>query len=113
MPWGKDFQNAETYRLHRTLIQLRHNHKALTHGGMKFLYAQEGVVAIARFWGSEVFVAVISNSDADVSVRLPLGAVGAVRPKREVFGNELTYTAQNRCICLEVKAHHSYLFECT
>lgn len=113
MPWGKDFQNAETYRLHRTLIQLRHNHKALTHGGMKFLYAQEGVVAIARFWGGEVFVAVISNSDADVSVRLPLGAVGAVRPKREVFGNELTYTAQNRCICLEVKAHHSYLFECT
>ena len=113
MPWDKDFQNAETYRLHRTLIQLRHNHKALTHGGIKFLYAQEGVVAIARFWGSEVFVAVISNSDADVSVRLPLGAVGAVRPKREVFGNELTYTAQNRCICLEVKAHHSYLFECT
>lgn len=113
MPWDKDFQNAETYRLHRTLIQLRHNHKALTHGGIKFLYAQEGVVAIARFWGGEVFVAVISNSDADVSVRLPLGAVGAVRPKREVFGNELTYTAQNRCICLEVKAHHSYLFECT
>ena len=113
MPWGKDFQNAETYRLHRTLIQLRHNHKALTHGGMKFLYAQEGVVAIARFWGGEVFVAVISNSDADVSVRLPLGAVGAVRPKREVFGIKLTYTTQNRCICLEVKAHHSYLFECT
>lgn len=113
MPWDKDFQNTETYRLYRTLIGLRHNHKALTHGGMKFLYAQDGVVAIARFWGGEVFVAVISNSDADVSVRLPLGAVGAVRPKQEVFGSELTYTAQNRCICLEVKAHHSYLFECS
>ena len=113
MPWDEDFQQKDVYRLYRTLIGLRHNHKALTHGGMKFLYAQDGVVAIARFWGSEVFVAVISNNDQDVSVRLPLGAVGAVRPKQEVVGSELTYTAQNRCISLEVKAHHSYLFECS
>lgn len=112
MPWDENFQQKDVYRLHRALIGLRRNHKALTQGSMKFLYAKDGVVAIARFLENEVFVAVISNNDQDVSIRLPLGAVGAVRPKQEVLGKKLNYIVQDRCILLEVAAHSSYLFEC-
>lgn len=115
MPWWKDFRNTEIFRLYRTLAHTKAAHKALSHGGMKFLYAKDNVVAIARFWEQEVFVGILSTKDRDVTIRLPLGAVGAARPrgKSDVFGRELEYTvADENSIELTVKAHHAYFLEC-
>ena len=115
MPWSKDIQTCEAYHLHRTMIRMKAEHKALSHGGMKFLYAQDNVVAIARFWEDEVFVGVISTSGREETIRLPLGAVGAVCPKgdTDVFGKTLEYKIQDaNCIALTVKAHQSYFMEC-
>ena len=115
MPWGKDFQKEDTYKLYRTLAHLKTSHKAFTEGGMKFLYAADGVVAIARFYEAEVFVTVMSVAEEDVTIRLPLGSVGAGKPLKEqdLFGTTLKYTQQDEhSIALQVKAHHSYLLEC-
>ncbi len=113
MPWDSDFREGEAFRLNQTMAQAKHSHKALRIGGMKFLYAENGVVALARFHGSEVFVGLISNNSEDISIRLPLGAVGARRPLREMFGRELRYTeADSRAIELCVPAHCAYFFEC-
>lgn len=115
MPWNKDFKNTEAYRLNHTMAHMKAQHKALSLGGMKFLYAADQVVAIARFWGDEVFVGVISTSDKDVQIRLPLGAVGADTPKgkEDVFGRALEYTKEDdNSILLTVKAHTSYFVEC-
>ena len=80
---------------------------------MKFLYAEGQVIAIARFWEDEVFVGILSTDDRDVKIRLPLGAVGAKIPQREIFGRELTYTVLDETsIELTVKAHQAYLMEC-
>lgn len=90
-------------------------HKALSHGGMKFLYGRDNVVAIARFWEEEVFVGILSTNDKDVTIRLPLGAVGAKKPKgnTDIFGRTLEYTAMDgNSIELKVRAHHAYFFEC-
>ena len=113
MPWGKDFKNSDAYKLHHTMAHLKAEHEALRSGGMKFLYAVGQVVAIARFHGDEVFVGILSTDDADVTIRLPLGAVGARAPKREIFGRELEYERiDDNAIALRVKAHQAYLMEC-
>ena len=115
MPWSRDFKNGEAYRLNRTMAHMKSQHKAMSHGGMKFLYAEGNAVAIARFWEDEVFVGVISTEDQDVKIRLPLGAVGASCPKgaADVFGKPLEYEkADDNSIVLTVRAHQSYFMEC-
>lgn len=114
MPWDKDFQNTEPYLLNRTMAKMKAAHKALSHGGMKFLYAQDNVIAIARFWENEVFVGVISANPVDMLIRLPLAAAGAVCPKsdRDIFGKTLEFTVEEKGIFLRVKAHQAYFMEC-
>ena len=113
MPWNKDFKNSEMYKLNQTMAHMKHQHKALRSGGMKFLYAEGNVVAIARFCGDEVFVGILSTEDKDVTIQLPLGAVGARAPKREIFGKELEFnTLDETSIELTVKAHQAYFMEC-
>ena len=95
------------------MAKLKAEHKALSHGGMKFLYAQGQVIAIARFWGDEVYVGILSTDDKDVKIRLPLGAVGAKAPRREIFGKELEYgQLDDAAVELTVKAHQAYFMEC-
>lgn len=115
MPWRKDFQNSDTYRLYRTLCHTRADHAALRRGGMKFLHAQDQVVAIARFRGDEVYVGILSTNAEDVTIRLPLGAVGARCPSgnTDIFGRELEYSRlDDNSIALTVKAHEAYFFDC-
>ena len=116
MPWGKDFKTCESYQLNQTMARMKQAHKALSRGGMKFLYAENQVVAIARFWEDEVFVGVISTNTEDVTIRLPLGAVGAAAPMgtADVFGRPLEYTTlEDGSIQLSVKAHGAYFMQCT
>jgi alpha-glucosidase len=115
MPWSKDFKNGQAYLLNQTMARMKAEHKALSHGGMKFLYAKGNVVALARFYEDEVFVAVISTGDQDAQICLPLGAVGASCPKgdRDVFGRALEYeTLDGNSIAFTVKAHQAYFMEC-
>lgn len=115
MPWSKDFLNSETYRLYRTLAHAKAEHPALRRGGMKFLYARDSIVALARFWGDEVFVGILSTNGKDVTIRLPLGAVGALIPKREedLFGRKLEFMMEDaNSISMKIKAHQAYFFDC-
>lgn len=113
MPWDQDFTGGEFYNLNRTMIRLKQEHEALRRGGMKFLYAADQVIALARFWGEEAFVGILSTNSEDVTIRLPLGAIGAEVPLEEVFGKELVYSKQDdNSILLNVKAHTAYCFSC-
>jgi len=113
MPWDKDFQSSEVYKLYRTMAKKKRDRRALRSGGMKFLYTEGRVIAMARFTGEEVFVGVISAEDRDVTIRLPLGAVGASCPKTEIFGRELECTrVDDHAVELTVKAHQAYFMEC-
>ena len=113
MPWGKDFEGSEMFRLHQTLAQAKCEHEALRSGGMKFLYAENDVIAIARFNGKDAFVGIISTNDEDVTIRLPLGAVGASVPKRELFGNMPQFRVlDERAVEITVEAHKAYFVQC-
>lgn len=63
MPWSKDFQKNEMYQLYRTMAHLKKEHKAFSEGGMKFLYAKEEIVVLARFYKEEVYITVVSVSE--------------------------------------------------
>lgn len=115
MPWSKDIRSCEAYRLNQTMAQMKAKHKALSCGGMKFLYAQGNILSIARFWQDEVFVGIISTEEKERKIRLPLGAVGAVSPREDfdVFGKKLSYARlDENCIELSVQAHQSLFFRC-
>ena len=115
MPWNRDISACHAYRLIHTMTHLKAEHKALRQGGMKFLYTEGHVVALARFWENEVFVGVISTEDQDVKIRLPLGAVGASVPigSTDIFGTPLSYRLNaDASIELTVKAGQSYLMQC-
>ena len=110
MPWGRDFQSTEQFYLYQTLSHLRAEHPALREGGMKFLYAEGYIVAIARFLGDEAFVAVMSTDAEDREIELPFASIGAAGPReaKDVFGAPLRYLDGK----LSVKAHQAYLFPC-
>ena len=115
MPWSKDFTREESYKMYQTMAKMKAEHKALSEGGMKFLYAKDNVVAIARFFEEEVFVSVISTNEEKVSIRLPLGAVGAKAPKasEDIFGRKLTFrNVDANSVELAVEPHHAYFFQC-
>ena len=115
MPWNKDYKDTEVYQMYRTMAHMKAQHKALSEGGMKFLYAKGSIVALARFCGEEAFVMVISTSQETETIRLPLGAIGAVSPddNQDIFGRRLNWKkADKHSIDLEIGAHQSYIWQC-
>lgn len=115
MPWQKDYKNSELYRVYRTMAHMKAEHKALSEGGMKFLYAQGNVVAIARFCREEAFVSVISVGGEAEKVRLPLGAIGAKCPAEDtdVFGKKLIWQESGEHgIDFAAEAHQAYFWQC-
>ncbi len=116
MPWSRDFTKEETYRMYRTLAHLKTETKALSEGGMKFLYAKGEVVALARFYEDEVYLAVISVSGQEQKVVLPLGSVGSRGPKSgtDVFGRTVCWrAADERNMELTIEPHQAFLIDCS
>lgn len=110
MPWDRAGQASAQYRLYQTLARLRAEHPALREGGMKFLWAADEVLAIARFLGDEAFVALMSVNRKDLELAIPFAAIGAAGPAetRDLFGRELIFRDGK----LRVEAHRAYFFRC-
>lgn len=116
MPWDKDFTKGDAYQLYRTLAHFKTEHKAFTEGGMKFLYAQDDILAIARFYEAEVFVTIVSVSEKTQTIVLPFGSVGSKGPRTEcdVFGKKLQCRRVDAYrMEVVVEAHQSYFVDCS
>ena len=114
MPWQRDFQKGWMFRLYRTMAHLKAAHPALSEGGMKFLYAQGRIAAIARFDRDEAFVAVLSAEEEPGRIRLPLGAVGACGlAEEDVMGEKLDWRPlDENSVELTVPAGTCYFARC-
>ena len=114
MPWDKDFENSETYKLYNTLAKLKTSSRALCDGGMKFLYAEGKVLALARFYENEIYTVIMSVSDKPERVTIPFGAVGSKGPKNELFGAKLNILSVNGGDAeLEIPPHKAYFLDCS
>ncbi len=114
MPWSRDYQGGESYRLIRALARLKREHPALREGGFRFLAAQGGTLAMARCCGSDKLVCVITKDPGPVKLRLPLGVLGAKRPRglQDLLGTPLRYRPlDSRCVELSVTNGESLLFQ--
>ncbi|MBQ0059147.1 MAG: alpha amylase N-terminal ig-like domain-containing protein [Lachnospiraceae bacterium] len=114
MPWDKDIESTESYGFYHDLCHLKQTTPALSHGGMKFLYAKGNVMAISRFDADDAYVAVISKGPEE-TIQLPLGLIGARCPEGELdlFGQALDYQVNvEGIISLKVKEDGAYLFKC-
>lgn len=114
MPWDRDIEGTEAYRLHHTMCALKASRRALREGGMKFLYAHGPVFSIARFTRDEAFVAVLSRSDGVEEIELPLSHIGAKMPEdgADVFGNAVRFTVTGGGARVVLPPHASLLFDC-
>lgn len=113
MPWGKDFRETEAWQLNHTLAHLKQTSRALGEGGFKFLYAADGVVAVARFVKEEAYVAVMSTAKEEQRVVLPLGAIGATGFAADVLGRELRWKRVDENHAeLTLEPHGAYFAAC-
>ena len=115
MPWNKNYKDSEIYKMYHTFAQLKKDRKAMSEGGMKFLYSANHVISIARFCDDEAFVSIISTSNQDEHIILPLGVIGAKIPTdiKDMFDKDLNWKVIDKDhIELKVKARNSYFFEC-
>lgn len=117
MPWHQyPWDQKQVFQLYQTLAHLKQTHRALTEGGMKFLYAKGNVLALARFYDEDVLVVVMSTDDRTQEICLPLRSVGAVAPQgaQDIFGRLLQYKKMDaKSILLRVEAHQAYCMDCS
>jgi hypothetical protein len=81
---------------------------------MKFLAAEGGAVALARFTADEVLVCAASVEGGTRTLRLPLSFLGALRPAGEtdLLGSPLRWSAAPGGVILTLPPHSACLFDC-
>ncbi len=116
MPWGHVSKEGERfYAITKKMTSLRREVDAFSQGSAKVLLADGKILAIARFFGDEVYVGVISMEETQREITLPLGLVGAKKPihKIDVFGENLDGKEEGKGMySLKIEPFASYLFCC-
>ena len=119
MPWRElgalTGEKKEIFELYRTLIRLRLESPALKDGSFLFLCAKGRVISIARFSGGEILVGVVSASEKEEKIPLPLWRIGAEAPEDgpDLLGRTFVWETDadgGAVICLPPRA--AALFRC-
>ncbi len=113
MPWSKDIESTSQYDLYHSLMMLRKEHKAMTEGGQKFLYAKGNVLALARFNEEETIVALCSSSDheEEVVLRTDLLGCSGISADTDLLGRDICVTQTGKGeVKVKLPAHEALLF---
>lgn len=116
MPWNKDYKELDFYNFYKKLIELKKTNEAFTKGGMKFLFAQGNILALARFYKNNIFITVMSVSDKPETVTLPLGSLGSKGPVEEtdIFGNKINFKVLNdKDVEFTLEPHQAFIIDCS
>jgi len=70
---------------HKKMIELRKRYGILRDGSYKFIYADDGVVSVARFDDNESIISVFNSTEHIKNVSIPVWLAGA-----ELKGNAVT-----------------------
>ena len=113
-PWDRDLERMERWQLYRNLAHLKAGDPLLAEGGQKFLYAADGVVALARFTDDRAYVGVMSVNAEPRQIRLPLGVLGAsgLKGPADLLGVPFTARMEGRDALLTLPPHQAYLLDC-
>ena len=113
MPWNKNIESTFAYSLYHKLIELKTKDSVFSDGGFKILWAQDYVIAYARFDQEKIYYTVCSSDFKERKIELPLEAFGTQfkkLPAEDIFGQKLKAKLKNGKIELTVPAGKNYLF---
>ena len=90
MPWNHPERwNRRAHRTYRDLAHLRREHRALTHGGLRWLVADDDLIAFVRESDGETALVAVARA-ASGPVTIPGDAVPGADAGRLVFGGGIT-----------------------
>lgn len=115
MPPERTAEGERYYAFYRKALSLRRESAAFAEGGRMVLFAEERVLAIARFLEDEIYVGVLSMEDKVCRICLRLYLIGAAGPSGEIdlFGMPVSGRQEGDGIfLLEMPAQSSLLFSC-
>ena len=113
MPWNKNIESTSAYSLYHKLIELKTKDSVFSDGGFKILWAQDYVIAYARFDQEKIYYTVCSSDFNERKIELALEAFGTQfkeLPAEDIFGQKLKAKLKNGKIELTVPAGKNYLF---
>lgn len=111
MPWNKDIESTDYYKLYSKLCHLKTSSEALKYGGMKILTDDNNVISFARFTDKQVFITVFSTDEEERKINIPykIFAIDLTIGDKDEFENKLDYDIEDDNLILKVPAHTSYL----
>ena len=116
MPWNKNIEETDSYKLYSTLAHLKQNEEAFSDGGFKFVWKKNGVIAFARFTDEKLYLTVCSNSDKNQKIKIDLRQFGTKiaesRPEtKDLLGESFSSKVKNSIFTLKVPASKAFLIK--
>lgn len=114
MPWDRDIENLEIYRLYSKLCRIKTSSAVFCDGGFRIVWAKDQVFAFARFTEEELWITVASSDEHNRKIRLPLAIFGRkflYVPERDALGESLEADLNGDFMELLVPAGKSYLIK--
>ena len=116
MPWNKNIEGTDSYKLYSTLAHLKQNEEAFSDGGFKFVWKKNGVIAFARFTDEKLYLTVCSNSDKNQKIKIDLRQFGTKiaesRPEtKDLLGESFSSKVKNSIFTLKVPASKAFLIK--
>ncbi|HEY0738567.1 MAG TPA: glycoside hydrolase family 13 protein [Herpetosiphonaceae bacterium] len=105
MPWEREKWDAELFDYFKGAIQLRKNHAVLRHGGIKTVYAEGSVYAMARTGDDETLLIALNVAESEQQITFTVGEhFGDDTALHSFFGPKLGGVVQNGQISLTLPA---------
>lgn len=114
MPWDKDIESLEIFRLYSELCRIKTSSEAFRNGGFKILWAEDQVIAMARFTEDELWITAASSDEQERKIRIPLVIFGRkflCIPEKDALGEPLEAELNGGFMELTVPAGKSYLIK--
>lgn len=116
MPWDKDIESTDAYKLYSSLCKLKTSSDSLSDGGFKVVYKEGDVFAFARFTSEELWFTIASSSKKDVKVKIPLLQFGSnfasdQKISLDFLGEKVNARAKNGILTVKIPAGKAFLLK--
>lgn len=116
MPWKKDIENTNAYKLYSELAKIKQQNESLSDGGFKVVWDNDYVFAFTRFSPEELIFSVCSSDTENRTIQLPLDSFGThfaqrAIPKTDMLGTKIVAEITDGYLELQVPAGKAFLIK--
>ena len=116
MPWSKDIEGTEAWKIYSTLAKIKTTEKVFLDGGFKVLWDNDYVFSYARFTPEDLWITVCSADNQDRKINLPLDIFGEsfatlTLPSQDELGQVIRGQIKDGELILEVPAGKAFLIK--